>query len=108
MTNLIRVQARGVLALPMDPKLNDAGASTVREYLIKLLQQVWMDQEGFSGKRPFGNSGWSSDLWYPLVEAGMVGGASIVDGEVIGKDWREMDALCFALIRDAIEELGRA
>lgn len=49
-----------VLALPMPD--NDAGAATVREYLQALLLVLWMEEEGFSGKRPFGNSGWQGEL----------------------------------------------
>ncbi len=51
---------------------NDADAQTVREYLRALLCTVWEEGEGFSGKRPFGNSGWEYDLIGPLVDAGYV------------------------------------
>lgn len=50
---------------------NDAGALTVREYLVKLLLEVWQEGEGFSGKRPFGNSGWENELVTPLAENGI-------------------------------------
>jgi hypothetical protein len=53
---------------------NDAGARTIREYLRALLVAVWEDGEGFSGKRPFGNSGWEYDLYAALIEAGAVKG----------------------------------
>lgn len=53
------------LALPK----NDAGAETVRGYLYALLEAVWEEEEGFSGKRPFGNSGWKRDVIGPLVKA---------------------------------------
>jgi len=48
---------------------NDAGAETVKEYLITLLHEVWNKGESFSGKRPFGNSGWECDLYWPLEQA---------------------------------------
>ena len=67
-----------ILDLPMKP--NDAEASTVREYLIALLKEVWTQEEGFSGKRPFGNSGWQWDLYEPLVRAGVVWGTFDSDG----------------------------
>jgi hypothetical protein len=52
---------------------SDAGDDiTVRDYLRILLEKVWEQQEGFSGKRPFGNSGWKYDLFWPLEEAGYV------------------------------------
>lgn len=37
---------------------NDAGAKTIGEYLKKLLLTLWDEEDGFSGKRPFGNSSW--------------------------------------------------
>lgn len=39
-----------ILALPMDG--NDADAKTVGGYLVALLQTLWNEEEGFSGKRP--------------------------------------------------------
>lgn len=47
---------------------------TIREYLHKLLETLWIEGEGFSSKRPFGNSGWENDLIIPLVKAGFVEG----------------------------------
>jgi hypothetical protein len=43
---------------------------TVRDYLKGLLQNLWIEGEGFSGKRPFGNSGWEYDLYQPLIAVG--------------------------------------
>ena len=65
-----REQARRVLALPMQG--NDAEAATIREYLVALLRQVWTEGEGFSGKRPFGNSGWDYDLYRALGKQGFI------------------------------------
>lgn len=48
--------------------------TTVREYLHKLLETLWIEGEGFSSKRPFGNSGWENDLIIPLVQAGFIEG----------------------------------
>lgn len=90
-----------VLALPMQP--NDAQAATVREYLVALLTELWSEQEGFSGKRPFGNSGWNHDLYLPLLEAGMVDGALDEDGYIDQVDSDRADVL----IADAIARLGR-
>ena len=50
---------------------NDAEAETVRAYLKALLYAVWSKGEGFSGKRPFGNSGWEYDLYAALEPAGI-------------------------------------
>jgi hypothetical protein len=55
---------------------SDAGEQlTVRDYLRELLQTLWMEGEGFSGKRPFGNSGWAWELYGPLVRDGFIEGA---------------------------------
>lgn len=54
---------------------SDAGDNlTIREYLQSLLTTLWEEKESFSGKRPFGNSGWENELYTPLVEAGLVEG----------------------------------
>ena len=53
---------------------DDLGEITFREYFHKLLQTMWYEDEGFSGKRPFGNSGWSWDLIRGLVATGLVPG----------------------------------
>ena len=45
---------------------------TVRQYLHELLRTLWEEQECFSGKRPFGNSGWDHDLYGPLAKAGLI------------------------------------
>lgn len=71
-------QAKEILDLPM-PQPNDARVKTVREYLAKLLAKVIEEGECFSGKRPFGNSGWQYELHFPLVQAGLVKGL-IEDG----------------------------
>lgn len=54
---------------------SDAGDDiTVRDYLHTLLLTVWEEGESFSGKRPFGNSGWEYDLFIPLIKAGFISG----------------------------------
>ncbi len=73
------MDGKAVLATPMD-QMNDAGASTVREYLTELLTALWDKGEAFSGKRPFGNSSWKYEIYIALVEAG------IVDGEIDRED----------------------
>lgn len=47
---------------------------TIRGYLHGLLSTLWEEGEGFSGKRPYGNSGWEYDLYVPLIKAGVVDG----------------------------------
>jgi hypothetical protein len=47
------------------------GEVSIREYFAALLSAVWEEQEGFSGKRPFGNSGWYCDLRDALATVGV-------------------------------------
>ena len=53
---------------------NDAGAETLADYFQTLLFKIWEEGEGFSGKRPFGNSGWQYEVYYCLVKNGLVEG----------------------------------
>lgn len=92
---------QAVLSLPLDPD-NDSGATTVRGYLIKLLETLWREQEGFSGKRPFGNSSWECDLLIPLVKAGLIEGSLDEDGYLETLD----DGAGEAVILAAIKALG--
>jgi len=68
-----------ILDIPMQAR--DIECATVREYLKKLLSTLWEEGEGFSGKRPFGNSGWELDLYLPLIKAGVVKGKLVDDDE---------------------------
>jgi len=62
---------------------SDAGDDlTVREWLCKLLTEVWAEQEGFNSKRPWGNSGWYYDVIHPLATAGFIDlGTADEDGD---------------------------
>lgn len=78
---------------------NQAGASTVRDYLKALLLRLWDEGEGFSGKRPFGNSGWEYDLYYTLVKNNFVSGYINDYGEVESVDSYAANQLIFSAIR---------
>jgi hypothetical protein len=78
---------------------SDAGDNmTIRDYLRALITTLWREEEGFSGKRPFGNSGWSFDLFAPLIKAGFITGTLDDDGNVEDFDRREADQYVFKLI----------
>jgi hypothetical protein len=86
---------------------NDSGASTVRGYLVALLRALWQQQDGFSGKRPFGNSGWDCDFIVPFARAGFIDLAlteedSWTDYDYRAVDWGRVDAL----MNSAINALG--
>ena len=93
-----KVTAAAVLRLPLDPD-NDSGAPTVRGYLLRLLETLWREEESFSGKRPFGNSGWQYDLYIPLIQAGAISGSLDEDGYVEDCDTAAGDRLIIAAIR---------
>lgn len=67
--------SRAILACPMDPALvAEQGAppsATVGEFIANTAAQLWLEGEGFSGKRPFGNSGWDWAIGQTLEDNGM-------------------------------------
>lgn len=91
---------KDILELKMD--VNDAHAGTIRGYLVALLTALWMKQEGFSGKRPFGNSGWFYDLYIPLIKAGVCTGSLDDAGYIYEVNDKQADEL----IALAIEALA--
>ena len=81
---------------------SDAGDNlTIRDYLRTLLETLWSVGEGFSGKRPFGNSGWEYDLYAPLIKAGFIKGRLDEDGCVADFDSNEAESYVFDLITAA-------
>lgn len=74
---------------------------SIREYLIELLSTLWTEEEGFSGKRPFGNSGWKGDVAVPLVKAGAIKGTITEDPDCwdIDYDNAELDEVMSRCIR---------
>ena len=54
----------------------DLGQTTIKEYLKELLLTVLWKGESFSGKRPFGNSGWE----HFAGEALIIG--KVLDGDI--------------------------
>lgn len=50
----------------------DLEQCSIRHYLITLAEKVWEEGEGFSGKRPFGNSGWQHEVLEALADGGFI------------------------------------
>lgn len=48
--------------------------TSIADYFKLQLSTLWEEGEGFSGKRPFGNSGWEGCLEYVLVKHGCIAG----------------------------------
>jgi hypothetical protein len=61
--------------LDLDMVDNDIGAGTIRAYLLILLSTLWREKDSFSGKHPFGNSGWEHAIYNTLVKHHVVGGS---------------------------------
>lgn len=79
-----------ILSCPMNPDTNDAEACSIGEYLQKLLLRLWRVQEGFDGKRPFGNSGWEHEISDALVRSNVVSGEINEDGDIVDFDYDEL------------------
>ena len=77
---------------------------TIREYLRKLLVLLIREVDLFSGKRPFGNSGWIYELYEPLIRAGVVDGFIDGDGEVCRVDLDAADNLLLDAIMHMCSE----
>ena len=83
---------------------NDSGAKTIRGYLKKMLEKLWGERDEFSGKRPFGNSGWDYDLYGALITNGVIDGGLDENGcilHVTDLERKKADQLIF----DAIASL---
>jgi hypothetical protein len=96
------IDPQAILNIPMQQ--NDAGATTVRGYLVALAREVWTETDGFSGKRPFGNSGWEHEVYSALAKTGHIeGGVVGVDGWLYTAEQRNIaDELIYA----ALDELA--
>ena len=46
----------------------DCDGQTIKEALFDLLETLITEEESFSGKRPFGNSGWMYDFYITLIK----------------------------------------
>lgn len=92
-----------VLDLPLPD--NDAGAATVRGYLIALLTELWRQEGGFSSSHPFGNSDWQYDLYVPLARAGYFTGLVLDDDGYVDEFPAASMAAADILILSAIASL---
>lgn len=87
------------LELRFDSDAGDGG--TIRDYFHALLTTLWQEGEGFSGKRPFGNSGWEWDIYKPLIEAEYVDGKLDPDGYIEKCDEKQANTVALELMHYA-------
>lgn len=82
----------------------DGQPGTLRDYLRTLLTMLWQEEEGFNSKRPFGNSGWTTEVYADLVKAGVLDGEIDEDGYLESVD----DGDAEELVVSAIKHIFRA
>ena len=75
---------------------------SVREYFKEILKVLWKEGELFSGKRPFGNSGWQYDIYAVLIKGGFISGKLDSDGYVDEMDIKAADKF---ILNQIIERL---
>lgn len=84
---------RIVLNCPIHESCDGLGdAGTVREFFLNCMRDLWVEEEGFDGKRPYGNSGWTYDIAKSLVIAGIVDGKLDEDGylDSVEDGWHDL------------------
>ena len=91
------MKTEDILNLKLNNSDFDEGL-TIKGYFRDLLITLWKQGEGFSGKRPFGNSGWEYDVYKPLIAAGVIEGSLDEDGCIEECDNREADKFIIKLI----------
>jgi hypothetical protein len=68
--NLTKDQLRELLDTSLEER-DLKKTMTVRQYLLKLLSTLWLEDECFNGKRPFGNSGWQDQINQIIEDKGL-------------------------------------
>lgn len=77
---------------------------SIRDFLKELLITLWQEEEMFSGKRPFGNSGWKSDIEKTLIENKIISGKFDEDYYIEEYDDEKSDKLMKKLINHIFKE----
>lgn len=91
-------------ALDVKYKFTDCKANSIREYMHALLHTLFDEGEGFSGKRPFGNSCWEYDIIQVLVKHKFVKGSLDEDGSVNDYDRVETWKFIFKMIDEVFKK----
>jgi hypothetical protein len=87
----------------------DLGECTIRSYLVNLGWSVWVEGEGFSGKRPFGNSGWKWDVYAALADGDFISYETDEDGYMYKCDEPHGNAIinaCFEALANPLFQDG--
>lgn len=75
---------------------------SIRDFFKELLTTLFKKGECFSGKRPFGNSGWDYDLCVCLAKKGVIDGkcSKYEDFDDWDYDSKEADSKILELIKE--------
>lgn len=95
-----KMQKRIIEALDSAFESSDVNSKTIREYLCLLLQTLWKESDGFSGKRPFGNGAWQYDVYKSLIKNKFISGNLDEDGYVEEVDTKEADKFVQEMIKE--------
>jgi hypothetical protein len=60
-TQYVREYHKHIIDAPIE-LIDFDGPITLRQWCREVLKELWRKEEGFSGKRPFGNGGWKRDI----------------------------------------------
>jgi len=73
---------------------------TIGDFLKELLCRVWVENEEFKGKAPFGNSGWQWEIYHVLVDNGIVKGKlnQYEELEITNKKKKKADKIILDII----------
>lgn len=77
------------------------GDVSLREFFCTLLVKLWNDPCGFSGKRPWGNSGWDEPVYAALIKAGIISGKLDSEGYIEDCDYVTGDEFVSKMIAHA-------
>lgn len=93
-----------VLDLPL-PERNDVSdlgrPATIRDFFRECMMLLWSEGEGFSGKRPLGNSGWEHQIYVALINAKLIEGKLDSDGYIERCDRNA----AYGIIHDALKDM---
>jgi hypothetical protein len=76
----------------------DGQRQTIKGYLMELLATLWREGDSFSGKRPFGESGWQYPVYISLVKVGVLEGGFDKYDTLIDFDRKKADQMISELI----------
>ena len=91
-----------ILNLEVDADHSAEGPISIRSYLRDLLATLWEEKEGFSGKRPFGNSLWQYEIYSTLVKNKIVPGRLDELGYVEECDTNQADQIIMDVIDNCL------